>query len=271
MADLKRIPLFPLNLVLFPGQNLPLHIFEERYKDMLKRCLRENLPFGIVLVRETGGRATRGTPYSVGTTAYVTSVNEIPEGRCVIPAPHSGVCYHITCRGDERFRVTNLDRREHEYLVGDIEMWPDEESQAPAMVMVAQRVAGLFDDYYRALVALMGGWQREAPDGERTLMFDMAALVAGQARLSGAETASEGDGPRSIVVPSLPEAPESLANIVASELNTPPEVKQELLELPSALARLQREAEILSEETPQMTERLHQQNRRRYTAFGMSS
>ena len=72
-------------------------------------------------------------------------------------------------------------------------------------------------------------------------------------------------------MPSLPASPDRLANVVASELNVQPEVKQELLELPSPLARLQREAEILSEETPEMQERLQQQHRRRYTAFGMSN
>ena len=43
---MPRVPLFPLNLVLFPGQNLPLHIFEQRYKDMLQRCLQNQEPFG---------------------------------------------------------------------------------------------------------------------------------------------------------------------------------------------------------------------------------
>ncbi len=47
-----RVPLFPLNLVLFPGETLPLHIFEERYKAMLQHSLRERTPFGIVLIRE---------------------------------------------------------------------------------------------------------------------------------------------------------------------------------------------------------------------------
>jgi Lon protease-like protein len=268
LPDPKRVPLFPLNLVLFPGQTLPLHIFEVRYKEMLKRCLRENLPFGIVLIRENS-RSSRGSPHQVGTLAYVSSVDEIPEGRCVIPAPHHGECYHIVCRGDERFRIINLDRREAEYLVGDIELWPDEASPGPAMMMVSQRVAQLFDEYYRALIALMGGWQRETPPGQRTMMFDTAALVAGQDRAQNPQ--APGDGPRAITVPSLPSSPLLLANIVANEMNIQPEVKQELLETPSALSRLQREAELLAEETPQMEERLRQQHRRRYTAFGMSS
>jgi Lon protease-like protein len=261
-----RVPIFPLNLVLFPGQNLPLHIFEERYKQMLARCLRERIPFGIVLVRDNG-RLGRGSPHSIGTLARVHQVDEIPEGRCAIAAPHRGNCYHIVCRGEERFRITNLDRREAEYLVADIDLYPDEQAPAPAIAMVGQRVATLFDEYYRNVVALTGGWQREVEPGDRTLMVDMASLVTGQAQLSG-----EGAGPvRTITVPALPEDPAGLANVVAAELAMQPRVKQELLEAPSALARLQREAEILAEEMPQLEERLRQQRRRRYSAFGAAN
>ena len=98
----------------------------------------------------------------------------------------------------------------------------------------------------------------------------MSVLVKGQSQLQeGADPSSE--KPRKIKVPSLPEDPVALANAVAAELNVQPEVKQELLEAPSALQRLQREAEIIADETPQMQERLDQQVRRRFTSFGMSS
>jgi Lon protease-like protein len=264
-----RVPLFPLNLVLFPGQTLPLHIFEERYKAMLQRCLRERISFGVVLVRE-GGRG-RG-PNQVGTLAQVTQVNEIPEGQCAVPAPHRGNCYHIVCRGGERFRATNFDRREAEYLVGDIDLFPDEPAPAPAMLMVAQRVSNLFDEYYRGVIGLMGGWQREAERGGRTMMYDITTLSSQTQR--SLETAEiEGSSSiRTVAVPVLPDDPESLANIVAAELrNVPTSLQQELLETPSALARLQREAEILAEETPQLEERLKQQHRRRFTSFGASN
>ncbi len=69
----------------------------------------------------------------------------------------------------------------------------------------------------------------------------------------------------------LPEDPSALSYVVASELNVAAEHKQELLEAPSALARLQREAELLTEATPQLDERLLLQHRRRFGAFGMSS
>jgi Lon protease-like protein len=265
-----KTPIFPLGLVLFPGQVLPLHIFEERYKQMLQRCLSEQIPFGIVLVRDGGRLGGRGSPHAVGTLARVTKVEEIPEGRCVITTPHRGNCYHIVCRGEQRFRVTNLDRREAEYLVGEIELLPDEPAPLPAMAMVAHRVVGLFDDYYRHAVALSGGWQREVPPGERTLMVDMSSLVAGQAQIQSGEAPPQG-GERTILVPSLPEDPTLLANVVAAELSLPPRTKQELLECPTALARLQREAELLAEETPQLEERLRQQHRRRFTAFGATN
>jgi Lon protease-like protein len=48
----RELPLFPLNTVLFPGGPLPLRIFEPRYVDMVKRCLRDQAPFGVVLIRE---------------------------------------------------------------------------------------------------------------------------------------------------------------------------------------------------------------------------
>lgn len=262
---MTRVPLFPLNLVLFPGQNLPLHIFEDRYKEMLHRCLDKQEPFGIVLARD--GRSGRGSPHQVGTLARILTVEEMEPGRCSASMPHRDNCYHITTRGEDRFRITALDRREASYLVGDIDLYPDEEASEPAMLMVGQRVSTLFDEYYREVVALMGGWQREAVPGERTMMFDMAELVTGSALLQGDEEAPR----RTISVPMLPEDPGALANVIAAELNVQPSVKQELLECPSALARLQREAELLAEETPQIAERLQLHYRRRFGEFGRAN
>jgi hypothetical protein len=115
----------------------------------------------------------------------------------------------------------------------------------------------------------MGGWQRETMPEERTLMFDIATL-SGQTQRADVKARGEG-GTRTINVPMLPIDPTTLANVVAAELNIQTHVKQELLEMPSALSRLQREAEILAEETPQLGQRLRIQHRRRYTGFGTTS
>jgi Lon protease-like protein len=260
-----KLPLFPLSLVLFPGQTVPLHIFEERYKSMLKRCLDEQIPFGIVLIKD-GGRFGRGAPHQIGTTARVMAVEEVEAGSCPMPAPHKGSCFHISVRGEDRFRVNDINRREADYLVGELDAYPDEPAPEPALLMVAQRVSALFDEYYREVVALTGGWQRSAVPGEPTLIFDMGTLANGSAAIG-----REGDDRRRIVVPSLPSEPAALANVIAAELNVQPAVKQELLESPSALTRLQREAEILAEETPQIEERLKLHYRRRFGEFGRAN
>lgn len=93
------LPLFPLDLVLFPKVPLPLHIFEERYKEMIGRCISDGKPFGVALVtegRSVGGRAETA---SVGTTAEILQHRLQPDGRFLVVA-----------RGVQRFRI--LDRPE---------------------------------------------------------------------------------------------------------------------------------------------------------------
>ena len=76
-----RLPLFPLRVVLFPEQRLPLHIFEERYKIMIGERMEENVPFGIVLAEKSG-------IHKVGCAARVIQLLEkFPDGRMNIPDP----------------------------------------------------------------------------------------------------------------------------------------------------------------------------------------
>jgi len=104
-----RIPLFPLNVVLFPGSSLPLHIFEHRYRVMVRRCLSENLEFGIILATDKGVA-------TVGCTAAITQrLKEHPDGR-----------FEILTEGRSVFRVVELlEEKEYreaivEYLAEDI-------------------------------------------------------------------------------------------------------------------------------------------------------
>lgn len=110
-ATMYELPLFPLNIVLFPGMPLPLQVFEERYVEMVELCVREKRPFGVVLIRD--GIAERGPlaePYTVGTTAQITRVEKLDDsGRMII----------ITL-GRERFRIHSLFK-DKPYLVGEVE------------------------------------------------------------------------------------------------------------------------------------------------------
>jgi Lon protease-like protein len=107
------LPLFPLNLVLFPGMPQRLHIFEERYQVMIRDCIEKKQPFGIVMIAE--GRAELGplaTPYMVGTTAQIIQVQDLPFGRM-----------NILTIGQERFRIRELFHNSP-YLVGEVEYAP---------------------------------------------------------------------------------------------------------------------------------------------------
>ena len=83
------IPLFPLHSVLFPGGRLPMRIFEQRYMDMAKVCLKESSSFGICLIASGEEVAQRGrkpaTPEAVGTLAHIADVSTTTVGELAAP------------------------------------------------------------------------------------------------------------------------------------------------------------------------------------------
>ena len=77
MAENSVIPLFPLHTVLFPGGPLPLRIFETRYTDMVRRCMREQLPFGVILIQEGEEAGEVATTATVGCSARIADFNTL--------------------------------------------------------------------------------------------------------------------------------------------------------------------------------------------------
>ena len=105
---IMRIPLFPLNTVLFPGAALPLHIFEERYREMVGDCLAADQPFGVV-------RADGEQMSIVGCTAKIVRVvQRYDDGRM-----------DILCEGAQRFEIEGLDES-RTFLQADVEFFEDE-------------------------------------------------------------------------------------------------------------------------------------------------
>src|SRR3972149_3913808 len=104
-----ELPLFPLNSVLFPGATLPLHIFEERYKLMIGRCLQSGAPFGVLLIRSGNEVGEAGEPLDVATPTRIVRVQPLDEGRM-----------NLICLGERRFRLLKK-LRETPYLVGEVE------------------------------------------------------------------------------------------------------------------------------------------------------
>ena len=107
-SGLVDLPLFPLNVVLFPGQTLPLHIFEPRYRAMIAHCIAEKEPFGVVLADEDTGE-----PSIVGTLAKITQVQKLPDGRL-----------DILCVGTERSRLEDVRVGDDDYLLGNGFLFP---------------------------------------------------------------------------------------------------------------------------------------------------
>ena len=107
-----KIPLFPLDMVLFPGAALPLHIFEERYKQMVTSCIASKAPFGVVRAMSEGLAV-------IGCTATIVTVLQgYPDGRL-----------DILCEGGERFEIEILDNSQA-YLQAEVDTFDDDGQQA---------------------------------------------------------------------------------------------------------------------------------------------
>lgn len=146
MAPIE-MPLFPLRTVLFPGQPLPLRIFEERYKTMVAELLETGGHFGVLLIKagpEVGGGAI---PYTVGTTAAIEEAQPLEDGR-----------YLLTARGVQRFRLVRmLPPRPYPY--GEVELIDDSAPADAARVGTAlETVRTIFPVYFRLALALTNQW-----------------------------------------------------------------------------------------------------------------
>lgn len=127
--DLEEIALFPLNAVLFPYAQLQLHVFEERYREMIRECLEFDKPFGIVLIR-TGTETGPADPYMVGTAVRIIGCHTYDDGRM-----------DIQVQGERRFRIRQMDNSKP-FLVGRvepvIEMEIDDTPEAEALMLRAR-------------------------------------------------------------------------------------------------------------------------------------
>jgi Lon protease-like protein len=154
-----RIPIFPLHTVLFPGQVLPLHIFESRYRQMVAECLRQSAPFGVVLIKKGRDVGPGAMPADVGTTARIAQVDTLADGRM-----------NILAVGESRF-VIHAVHTDKAYLeaTATLAQWPDE--QSADLRSLATQVITLLRVY---LLDLSAG------QGARTLdeMRDNPLLVA---------------------------------------------------------------------------------------------
>jgi len=138
VADSSVIPLFPLHIVLFPGGPLPLRIFETRYTDMVRRCAREQSPFGVVLIEEGEEAGEVASTAMVGCSARIADFHTLKDG-----------LLGISCVGERKFRVERT-WREHDGLnMGEV-TWLPAERELP----LASEYTRLGETLRRALTEL---------------------------------------------------------------------------------------------------------------------
>lgn len=205
------LPLFPLSqTVLFPGVALPLHVFEERYRELVRTLLaQQDRPrrFGVVAIRqgwEVGPDAVRAL-HGVGCAAELRRVSRYPDGR-----------YDIVTVGTARFRLLGMARGVLPYLVGEVEWLPAGDPPDAEAGMLAGHVRVLFEQYLAALAGL-------------------------------GEPATD---PGPLLRPTdLPVDPDALSCLVGSRAALPLDDRQTLLEAPDATTRLRAELRLLKRET----------------------
>ncbi len=149
------MPLFPLGTVLYPGLVLPLHIFEERYRQLVRELLAEPEPrrFGVIAIRKGRETGVDGVSvlYEVGCTATLRQVTEHDDGR-----------FDLVTVGTRRFRLIGLDHSQP-YLRGEIDLLAEETGEEAAAALAAQAVQRAFRDYLD-LLATRGAARVKVPD-----------------------------------------------------------------------------------------------------------
>jgi Lon protease-like protein len=159
------LPLFPLNVVLFPHMPLPLHIFEPRYRQMIAECLEEGHSFGVVAIRE-GTETGPATPYDVGTLAKIVRIDRLDDGRM-----------NLLVMGASRFTIVRT-AEDRPFLRGEIQIIPETGDDLDETARLTETTALSFRQYSNLLRELVGQQPDEAePPMEPELLSYLIAAA----------------------------------------------------------------------------------------------
>jgi Uncharacterized protein, similar to the N-terminal domain of Lon protease len=188
-TERRVLPLFPLGTVLFPGLVLPLHVFEQRYREMVRTLLSRPEPervFGVVAIRrgwEVGQPADEVDTYDVGCTAEIRKATENPDGT-----------YDIVTVGRDRFQITERILATTPYAQAAVTYLPESPGPEGAADALGPRVLAAFRSYLRAYRTAAAG-QEQLPDDPVVLSHLVAATASlsvpdRQALLAAPDTAA---------------------------------------------------------------------------------
>lgn len=256
-----QVPLFPLHTVLAPGIAMPLHVFEDRYRAMVRRCIEASAPFGVVLIREgsevappDGGNQELSIA-GIGTFAEIREASRYADGR-----------WDLLVVGTSRFLVLEVHADREPYLVAEVDPYPDEPGDPDALEALAGRVTRRFVDYLQLL---------QPRDGEAADPIDVQMEVDVEPEAedetfdvrAGDEPAMEASGPDDDPVIAddpetvaaalrIPDDPSALSFLLTGIVQVEQDRRQVLLEAASAQDRLQGLDDLLDRELALLGARL---------------
>lgn len=161
----EELPLFPLKVVLFPGNILPLHIFEERYRLMVQHCLEEKSNFGVILIKKGSEVDDQAEPYNVGTAVRIIETDIMDDGQM-----------NIITTGQYRFQIKSIINQTP-YLVANVDILnpgpPPDQHRLSALMM---RASELYNAYEDLLSETVPDW--ETPKNVPQTPFHLGCHIA---------------------------------------------------------------------------------------------
>ena len=167
---MTRLPLFPLGTVLFPGLLLPLHVFEDRYRALVRDLVdgpeEDARAFGVVAIRE-GREVGDGGIRSLHPVGCLADLRQVE--------PHADGRFDIVATGARRFRIDSVDATSRPYLQAEVEFL--DEPDGEAATVLARTVAALWGAYRQALTGSPPDDPDELPDDPGVLSYLVAAAT----------------------------------------------------------------------------------------------
>jgi len=157
VRGIRHLPLFPLPLVVLPNEVLPLHIFEPRYRQLLKDVQDDRSIFGVTFFDQSAESGDRPSTGTIGCAVELKEVQMLPDGRA-----------NILTSGVIRYRLLEYVESADPYLVGDVVFFEDDEEDPEELRPLADEVHRLFERVARAAFKLSGnrGSFKELPKSE---------------------------------------------------------------------------------------------------------
>src|SRR6478672_419680 len=258
-----ELPLFPMNTVLCPGIALPVHIFEDRYRALVRHCIDTTSPFGVVMIREGREVGTGAISFTgIGTIAEIRDAGRYEDGR-----------YDLLIVGTRRFEIQRVLAAKQPYLVAEVELLHEQVGDPEAAQRLVMRTTRRFVTYLELLqprdgetadeidVRVEVETEDEEEEEVETEATDFAGAGAGAAATGEAgggsgEGEDEEPGAARRRRVTIPDDPTILSYLLSGILQVESPRRQALLEMPTSEARLRALLRIIDREILLLERRL---------------